>query len=779
MVRQRITLTKNFCLFIFLVMNFWSSIRKILPSPILTVVLLTIFFLSLPPNLLADGENLAPNPSFELGVLTPDGWTTVNGVACGDSTTSPPVTFEWEANQGRTGTHSVALKNVNWPTGSTFTPGSWVSSNFIPLAAPPQEYEVSVWVLGTSSNVNLRPVLWICQYGNSGNPLGSIAFTSLSLPGTSWVRIFIRLKVFSGLSQIKLGLAAKCSTAQACSGSLWFDDVSLTIISGPTPTPTPTPTTSSITAHKFKDTNQNGQQDTGEVDLSNWRITLYQGNGCTGEIITSGDTNADGNVTFPSLSPGDYSVRETLQTGWNNITSLCQNVFLIAGQSAVVRFGNVETGAKLNVPYFNQTSPPWGDDIYDYANKPGFNFLCEGFGGPYMSSCGCATTSAAMLLKFYKVDKSPTGESTDPGTLNNWLKARGGYAYGSVVWPFIQTYSEEARPKNESQTHTLKWIGFGPSRNSSGLNTLNSYLNREIPVILDVSNHFVVATGISGATHLIEDPRWLNRTTLESYGNNFLGMRLFEPTHTDLSTIYITTPLPTDILLIDSQGRRVGKDPTTGIIYEEIPNSSYFLEPALVDDSIEDAPLPPASTGVTTLSIVNPQQGNFNIQTSDSEGNYSITFYGFDLNGEPSMQELQPSVTPGATQEFQLNYSQEPGFQIQVTQTVDIDIKPGSDPNSINLKNNGVIPVAILTTPSFDATQVDVSTVRFGPNKATEVHNKGHHEDVDSDGDIDLVLHFKTQETGIQNTDIQACLTGTTLSNIPIQGCDSIKIVGK
>jgi len=54
---------------------------------------------------------------------------------------------------------------------------------------------------------------------------------------------------------------------------------------------------------------------------------------------------------------------------------------------------------------------------------------------------------------------------------------------------------------------------------------------------------------------------------------------------------------------------------------------------------------------------------------------------------------------------------------ISVTPTVlpvEIDIKPGSYPNSINPNSNGVIPVAILTTPSFDATTVDPLSVKFG-----------------------------------------------------------------
>lgn len=118
-----------------------------------------------------------------------------------------------------------------------------------------------------------------------------------------------------------------------------------------------------------------------------------------------------------------------------------------------------------------------------------------------------------------------------------------------------------------------------------------------------------------------------------------------------------------------------------------------------------------------------------------------------------------------------------------VTQQVDIDIKPGSDPNSINLRNRGVIPVAILTTDTFDATTVDPASVCFGDAEepterdCTEAHGTGHVEDVDGDGDDDLVLHFQTQETGIDPGDTEACLTGTTTGGTAIEGCDSVRTV--
>lgn len=108
---------------------------------------------------------------------------------------------------------------------------------------------------------------------------------------------------------------------------------------------------------------------------------------------------------------------------------------------------------------------------------------------------------------------------------------------------------------------------------------------------------------------------------------------------------------------------------------------------------------------------------------------------------------------------------------------VDIDIKPGSDANTINPRSQGVVPVAVLGSVNFDATQVDFATVTFGPDGAAPAHD-GHVEDVNDDGMMDMMFHFRTQETGIVCGDTEATLTGETFDETQFTETDTIQTVG-
>jgi hypothetical protein len=111
---------------------------------------------------------------------------------------------------------------------------------------------------------------------------------------------------------------------------------------------------------------------------------------------------------------------------------------------------------------------------------------------------------------------------------------------------------------------------------------------------------------------------------------------------------------------------------------------------------------------------------------------------------------------------------------------VEIDIKPGSDPNCFNNNGHGVIPVAILTTDSFDASTVDPLSLSLdgaGVQEKGKSGNIGSLEDVDSDGDLDLVVHFVDVASTYQGSGTIATLSGETFDGTQIEGTDFICLV--
>ena len=108
---------------------------------------------------------------------------------------------------------------------------------------------------------------------------------------------------------------------------------------------------------------------------------------------------------------------------------------------------------------------------------------------------------------------------------------------------------------------------------------------------------------------------------------------------------------------------------------------------------------------------------------------------------------------------------------------VEIDIKPGSKSNTINPKSRGVLRVAVLGSGEFDATQVDSSTVRFGPGNASAVRDSPV-VDVNRDGYPDMVLYFRTKATGIRCGDESASVSGNIFGGQRFAGSDSIGTVG-
>ena len=113
-----------------------------------------------------------------------------------------------------------------------------------------------------------------------------------------------------------------------------------------------------------------------------------------------------------------------------------------------------------------------------------------------------------------------------------------------------------------------------------------------------------------------------------------------------------------------------------------------------------------------------------------------------------------------------------------------IDIRPFSPENVVVPSSHAPIPVALLGSESFDVTDVDVTTLAFGPDGAAPIFDLSHpfvfflsHWDVNHDGKTDLLSKYRTQETEIALGDTEACLVGEMFDGTPFEGCDGISTV--
>jgi len=107
---------------------------------------------------------------------------------------------------------------------------------------------------------------------------------------------------------------------------------------------------------------------------------------------------------------------------------------------------------------------------------------------------------------------------------------------------------------------------------------------------------------------------------------------------------------------------------------------------------------------------------------------------------------------------------------------------PTETPNPIKLGKKGLVPVAILSTATFDARTADPSKIVLGDEVGTDTpvaqQNRGTYhakfEDVNGDGRVDLVVMFDAVALA-SNNDIVAGTTQLVLRGFLGNGCTNFR----
>jgi beta-glucanase (GH16 family) len=139
-------------------------------------------------------------------------------------------------------------------------------------------------------------------------------------------------------------------------------------------------------------------------------------------------------------------------------------------------------------------------------------------------------------------------------------------------------------------------------------------------------------------------------------------------------------------------------------------------------------------------------------------------------SADPELALATPTVRRGGDLARPDQDAAEAVLEVATPLIVDFDVM-----GSTCKAGRGVIPVHVLSTPDFDATRIDHTTVRFG--RAAETHTSGrkktptrHEADVNGDGLRDLVFHFRANETGYDCDSTDLALTGRLADGTPLVG---------
>ena len=118
-------------------------------------------------------------------------------------------------------------------------------------------------------------------------------------------------------------------------------------------------------------------------------------------------------------------------------------------------------------------------------------------------------------------------------------------------------------------------------------------------------------------------------------------------------------------------------------------------------------------------------------------------------------------------------FAKNPQFPVLVT-------GQNNGPLTIKLGSQGAVPVAILSTDTFDATTVNPTSISLA---GASVNLKGNGtymasaQDVNGDGRLDLVVHVATEALELSETDTEAVLEGETFAGQAIIAKYLVRIV--
>ena len=252
------------------------------------------------------------------------------------------------------------------------------------------------------------------------------------------------------------------------------------------------------------------------------------------------------------------------------------------------------------------------------------------------------------------------------------------------------------------------------------------------------------------------------------------GFRGFKSVFSALPpAVLVTAHSPIDLVVTDPDGFTITATTTVSSDSEylrEIPGVLYYSE---IENGTDGNPTDQVYSYIL-------KTGDYRIKVLPASSSSPTSTYTLDFSAGNQSLILAENVLISQIPSEGYGVTTSATGSISSFIPVAIDIKPGSYLNSINLKSNGVIPVAILGFATFDVKQIDPTTIKLA-SAPVKLKNNGQpmasYEDANEDGLIDLVVQIPTKSLQLTKDDIKANLEGKLLDGTIIKGSDSIRII--
>lgn len=426
-------------------------------------------------------------------------------------------------------------------------------------------------------------------------------------------------------------------------------------------------------------------------------------------------------ATISGLADGNYHWRARAISATTSAVSAWVDLGNGSSPDFVVHQVPLYTQVVSDFPSLNATQD-WAGKKYGNGKYSCSDSLANG--SSTIRSCGCAIVSLVMISRYYGATSDINNSSVDPDAFNAWLtsvsatSSKIGYnGGGSVWWSSIDKYTNGQILFHNVATGTMAFL-------TDALNT--ELMNLRPTILFEPSvrkGHYIVADSQLATTYHIRDPyfygtRYLtggnNTTTTHNYGNQFESLRTFRQGTLGVipSSISFAIASPAELLLTDPIGRRLGRDPSIGLSYNEIPDSSYFI------DSVGGGPDDATSTGheVKTIWISSSTSGIYNVQViGTASGTYTFSGLEYDASGASHAQEFIGNTQNNLITPYVLNFTPQSSSSISLVSQLNFGgfLDPVKADGSGLYKLNRVLPVKFQLTNASGTVLTDHTAQLF------------------------------------------------------------------